>query len=407
MPQLSRSTVDAARGLFDQWWWYLRPAWTTVVAVAFGITGATTLDDVPVIGMLGLLVSLAFVARDLIALGSPDQDMTLTAPHHPEWTEIDSDQSGAELVTHGPSAAHRWPAVDAVLHVGSASLRRGPAWQLPSAIAPHAPGILRAAMREDAQASVANRRKVRLASTVSPDAVASSVDIQETRYFNAVVTNQVALRAIEVSRVIALDIRTLFLRGARLIPLEHAGCSNHIGVSVLAVTRDRHVVATRQGRRSAVNRGAFNVSGSGSVDITDLKESSSLQELVTDAMRRELSEECGIAEASIRNIWLTGYARLLHRGGKPEFFGVATLDVLHHELAEPPAERGYTEHFAYGDVTAASPNVFLDRLESFQASLTGVAVGWPLTLATLRTHQDTGLLAAIFGDVHRELLPSA
>jgi hypothetical protein len=85
-------------------------------------------------------------------------------------------------------------------------------------------------------------------------------------------------------------------------------------------------------------------SGSGSLDWEDIDSCRSrnndmmLQDLLRLGMERELSEEIGarVGTAYCRTA-ITGYARLLSRGGKPEFFG---LTVTRQPAAEfHPAER--------------------------------------------------------------------
>lgn len=49
-------------------------------------------------------------------------------------------------------------------------------------------------------------------------------------------------------------------------------------------------------------------------------------------MERELREECGIAGNVALRTRIIGYARLLHRGGKPEFFGVTFVGGLDTEV---------------------------------------------------------------------------
>lgn len=57
------------------------------------------------------------------------------------------------------------------------------------------------------------------------------------------------------------------------------------------------------------------------------------QQLITDTINRELSEENGFYSESIAPIAdkvktkVIGLARLLDRGGKPDFFGITYIDV--------------------------------------------------------------------------------
>lgn len=64
-------------------------------------------------------------------------------------------------------------------------------------------------------------------------------------------------------------------------------------------------------------------------------------------MHRELCEETGIRPDEIRNTTVTGFARWLERGAKPEFFGLTQLSATADDLAgrQPVAscEQQYTE----------------------------------------------------------------
>jgi hypothetical protein len=115
-----------------------------------------------------------------------------------------------------------------------------------------------------------------------------------------------------------------------LLDLSESKCSNHIGVSTLAFTRDGKMVVTVQSASSAQSAGLLAPSGSGSADLEDLQQAGNdFHTFLTRAMERELLEECGLANAGagLVRTRLIGYARLLDRGGKPEFFGVSLLDV--------------------------------------------------------------------------------
>ncbi len=70
-------------------------------------------------------------------------------------------------------------------------------------------------------------------------------------------------------------------------------------------------------------------SGSGSADPSDIVSGGTLQEFVLGGMERELLEETGLDpfRTDLVNTKFLGYARLLERGGKPDFFGVSLLNV--------------------------------------------------------------------------------
>src|SRR5215207_5420508 len=73
----------------------------------------------------------------------------------------------------------------------------------------------------------------------------------------------------------------------------------------------------------------------------------SLSALVIPAMERELAEECGIPRSAIERTIIIGYARLLHRGGKPEYFGVSIVDFSTDRMWVAISERIFTHNHDY------------------------------------------------------------
>jgi hypothetical protein len=79
-------------------------------------------------------------------------------------------------------------------------------------------------------------------------------------------------------------------------------------------------------------------SGSGSLEPRDLRTPDggprrSLHTAVRAGMERELCEESGLRPQDVRTTKLTGFARWMERGAKPEFFGVTELAVDSVEVA--------------------------------------------------------------------------
>jgi hypothetical protein len=109
-----------------------------------------------------------------------------------------------------------------------------------------------------------------------------------------------------------------------------------IGISTLAMTSDGGLVVTKQSNRNVASPLLLAPSGSGSLDPRDLSKgrASTLQDVVRHGMERELCEETGIRPSEIRGTALTGFARWLERGAKPEFFGVTELSVTAKDLDE-------------------------------------------------------------------------
>lgn len=134
-----------------------------------------------------------------------------------------------------------------------------------------------------------------------------------------------------------------------LISLSNPGMSNHIGVSILAVTRDNYLVVWKQSNRAATSGNQLVPTGSGSVDYEDLvNEQGDLLEIVKDAMVRELFEESYQSKSVaayfekpwsiVDTVKIIGYFRWLDRGGLPQFAGLARLSIGVGEVSPLLAE---------------------------------------------------------------------
>jgi hypothetical protein len=166
-----------------------------------------------------------------------------------------------------------------------------------------------------------------------------SVEVQKTRYFSGLATNDVSFLEINSRPVsdlfsplkLVYDGFSLFLNqvGAlrTLAPLAGSRCSNHLGVSTMAITRDGVVLITGQSSRNIQSRRLLAPSGSGSVDWRDLGRRDDLLAVIRHAAERELTEECGFKAGRYpMKTAVVGFARLIHRGGKPEFFCLTVID---------------------------------------------------------------------------------
>lgn len=106
--------------------------------------------------------------------------------------------------------------------------------------------------------------------------------------------------------------------------------NNEIGISTLAFTDDRHLVLWRQSVQSDSSKELLVPSGSGSADWADFHENDTLQQAVSRAMERELTEESTLSAAALKPIGqprtrIIGYFRWLEKGAKPEFLGITKL----------------------------------------------------------------------------------
>ena len=195
--------------------------------------------------------------------------------------------------------------------------------------------------RASSRGLVFDADKLRLATdlVLTDGLLPKSVEVQKTRYFSGLATNDVSWLEINSRPVSALfsplklvyDGFSLFMNqvGAlrTLAPLAGSRCSNHLGVSTMATTRDGVVLITGQSSRNVQSRRLLAPSGSGSVDWHDLGRSEDLLAVIRRAAERELTEECGLKAGQYpMRTSVVGFARLIHRGGKPEFFCMTVID---------------------------------------------------------------------------------
>ena len=166
----------------------------------------------------------------------------------------------------------------------------------------------------------------------------NSVYLQKTHYFDTQCTNEIVYKKYRSAKEMffIFDGGDLLAKKEENTPvlfdLDESPCSNQIGVSTLAITRDNHIIFGKQAPTSKANAGRYAPSGSGSSEFTDITGCSTLNEVLIKGMERELIEELNIpAHIPIRTS-LLGYVRLLERGGKPDFFGITYIDATKDEL---------------------------------------------------------------------------
>ncbi len=206
-----------------------------------------------------------------------------------------------------------------------------------------------------------NDRKIRLASDFT-DNRRPEVAIQETDYLSSLTTDQLAWTQIRSRRLkddgrtpervlwdgvdefIETDERS---QTAFLKPFSRAEISNQLGASTLAFSSDGHLMIVYQSKHNLQSESFLAPSGSGSSDWSDVTASGAkdLLSLVLFGAQRELAEECalnddGTGRKQFRSkLIVTGFARMLHRGGKPEFYCLAKIDATYNELSERVRER--------------------------------------------------------------------
>jgi hypothetical protein len=196
-----------------------------------------------------------------------------------------------------------------------------------------------------------DEKKLGLKTDISIDLLdrGGDVDVQRTSYFRDRLSNGLINWRVEIKNRVAFDFveETFDLIRAsdgnyswRLKDLANSNLANQLGASALLITANGYVVYLTQGSRSAENSDRLAPSGSGSFDSDSIGRlpNATLQALVHAEMRRELCEECGLADADIHDVQICGYGRYLYRGGKPEFFCIATTQKSYSDISVPLRE---------------------------------------------------------------------
>lgn len=167
------------------------------------------------------------------------------------------------------------------------------------------------------------------------------VTVQETRYFDTLCTNEMTFGIVQKTDSLHdrfLGETLIIDEQSTLLPYNTSRCSNYMGSSTLSITADNYIMLNQQGLGNRVNEGRIAPPGSGSVDYRDLtriekaKGAMTLQQVVIDAAERELREECGLAGSVEMESHVIGYAKLLERGGKPDFFCITRVAARREEL---------------------------------------------------------------------------
>jgi hypothetical protein len=220
-----------------------------------------------------------------------------------------------------------------------------------------------------------------------PELNRRSVEVRLVRYYDLLSSNYLASYAVRSRNEDAASAR---LRGIDLVlnqqnqvrPLTDSRLANVIGVSTIAITRDRQLVTAIQTPANISSSGLRAPAGSGSVDQRDLHGSTTLRELVVKAMERELSEEVNLHGVGASS-QVTGYFRWLEKGAKPEFVGVTALDATARVLRDRPVRHGEERLVASVDTHEINPlgiRIVGNQLRGLPPELHGSA-SVPLLLA--------------------------
>jgi 8-oxo-dGTP pyrophosphatase MutT (NUDIX family) len=172
-------------------------------------------------------------------------------------------------------------------------------------------------------------------------AIVPPISLHVARFFDAQCSNEMCTLRIahrETGEEFDPRIQLLTNVNGHLRTLAESTLADCVGISTIAFTSDDQLVLVRQTSRNVASALLLAPSGSGSLDLRDLGAqpgmADPLQDILRRGMERELREETGIRPDEIRATHVTGFARWLERGAKPEFFGITELNATAKDLAQ-------------------------------------------------------------------------
>ena len=190
-------------------------------------------------------------------------------------------------------------------------------------------------------------KKIRLVEDLQVGALGDlvTVQLQPTRYLEGFWTNEIASRDLKADSRTIFHGHTLFLHKDLVSPLEHSDCANFLGVSTLLIGNGSMLPLVRQSARSAQSASLAAPSGSGSVDLEDIKTGdTTIGQIICRGAEREMREEMGLADDVRIKSQMIGFTRTMSRGGKPEFFCVSWLESRNLKVELSKVEKLFTHH---------------------------------------------------------------
>lgn len=275
-------------------------------------------------------------------------------------------------------------------------------YALPSSLADIAPAALRLDRASNDLILDPNKRRLpirfnghvlRLATEPTLETLQTGdLRFERVRYFDGEVSNELwRFDTIEKDEVLTPSDREfgspvksyVLDRSDRIKSLEHASAANIVGISIMAVTSDEHLVFVRQTAQNSIAPQALAASGSGSLELRDFdvdlgggpaeilpiaqeherptiaqrrmaaraaRDETELPfaRVLLRGMLREMAEESGLRPDQIMedSARVTGYFRWIERAMKPEFVGIVRLNCAADELPLRPewvVERAFTK----------------------------------------------------------------
>jgi 8-oxo-dGTP pyrophosphatase MutT (NUDIX family) len=336
------------RSRYDYAFFLVSNEWALLLSVAGVILGAVTILPSAVgivLGAIAFVVGLGEFLRDLHEFRRrwADYEFTAIAVPFPTSTVPPPGAYPAPIYIHipGRGTALVSDPIDQALATADiqAQLADEP-YQLPKHLKASAPHVLRVVNHGRL---VFNGKVIGMRSDPLPPGSAPGppITLHVARFFDAQCSNEMCtLRIVHRETGEEFDPRIQLLTNANghLRTLAESTLADCVGISTIAFTADGQLVIVRQTSRNIASALLLAPSGSGSLDLRDLSADPAaaepLQGILRRGMERELHEETGIRPDEIRATHVTGFARWLERGAKPEFFGITELNATAKDIEQ-------------------------------------------------------------------------
>ncbi|MER7013178.1 hypothetical protein ABT324_17295 [Saccharopolyspora sp. NPDC000359] len=357
-----RKLLRRARSKADYTWFLAVREWPVLVSALGVLLGAITILPSAVgvaISVVALLLGTATFARDFRNLRQrwSSHEFSLIAapfPHEQLPPPAAYPDAGYSYLPNRGTALLS-DEIDRTLRERTFTVRvADEPYRLPPVLRATAPHVLPIRARGRL---LFNGPVVGLRTDPLPGSGEAEVLLHRARFFDFQCSNELcAMRITNRETGEDLDPRRQLLTDAsgRIRPLTASILSDVVGISTLAFTTDGKLLLVSQSDRNTASPLLLAPSGSGSLEPRDLVDAdgaprTTLAEVLRTGMERELCEETGLAPEVVAGTDMTGFARWMERGAKPEFFAVTTLSVSSAE-ARGTGPRG-AERLYSSDVT--------------------------------------------------------
>lgn len=390
----------------------LRPRWKLHLASASLAIGTAGLLSVPfgfsaswAAAFAGFILGLVAIVPEITSASRGQIELRQSPP-----TGFSSLSIGnLQRVTLGTEVCVVDEDVDRLLPSSPATVRWSSApYRLPASISRHAYDVLR---QTASSPNIFNGRVVRQDEDLTSAILSSggSIGMRKTDYFALKCTNYLLNWRVfrKGTNELLLDGGSLISDAGRLRSMAESELANSICASTLAFTSDGKAILILQSAIAESSNGRLAPSGSGSVDLRDVRgirwhrRRKLLTSVVRDAMERELCEEAHVRKDEIDWTEVIGYYRWLNMGGKPEYSGITQLNVSSVELRDRSvrwSETRFVKAIFFGDVDLSELKRNPTNFEALHSNAEGI-LSVPLAMCL----RSLGLAIARGGDFSMRL----